>query len=193
MTANSDKPFEQFDDANAFRDWLDANHATHAGIRMKIAKKGSAARTLSYDEAVDVALAYGWIDGQKGSFDADFYVQVFTQRRARSVWSRRNVDKVAVLVESGMMTPAGLAQVEAAQADGRWDKAYEGGAATAPDQADFIAALEMNPAAMEFYATINAANRYAIYWRINDAKLDATRARRIANFVEMLARGETLH
>jgi uncharacterized protein YdeI (YjbR/CyaY-like superfamily) len=193
MSANSEKPFAQFADGSAFREWLDANHATHTGIRMKIAKKGAPTRTLSYDEAVDAALAYGWIDGQKGSFDAEFYVQVFTQRRPRSVWSRRNVEKVATLIEAGMMMPAGLAQVEAAQADGRWAKAYEGGAATAPDQADFIAALEMNPAAKEFYATINAANRYAIYWRINDAKLDATRARRIASFVEMLGRGETLH
>jgi uncharacterized protein YdeI (YjbR/CyaY-like superfamily) len=192
MAANSDKPFEEFADAAAFRSWLDANHATHSGIRMKIAKKGTGVSTVSYDEALDVALAYGWIDGQKGSFDDVYFTQVFTQRRARSMWSKRNVDKVAVLIEEGSMHPAGLAQVDAAKADGRWDRAYEGSAGHTPPP-EFLEALEANPAAKEFYATLSSANRYAIYFRIQNAKRAETRARNVEKFVEMLARGETLH
>jgi uncharacterized protein YdeI (YjbR/CyaY-like superfamily) len=192
MPANSDKPFEEFADAAAFRFWLEANHETHAGIRMKIAKKGMGVSTVSYDQALDVALAFGWIDGQKGSFDKVYFTQVFTQRRARSTWSKRNVDKIAVLIESGEMHPAGLAQVEAAKADGRWDRAYEGSAAHTPPP-EFLAALEANPAAKEFYATLNSVNRYAIYFRIQNAKRAETRARNVEKFVQMLARGETLY
>jgi uncharacterized protein YdeI (YjbR/CyaY-like superfamily) len=192
MSANSDKPFAEFVDAAAFRAWLEENHATHSGIRLKIAKKGTGVSTVSYDEALDAALAFGWIDGQKGSFDEIYFTQVFTQRRARSMWSKRNVDKVAVLIEKGAMHPAGLAQVDAAKADGRWERAYEGSAAHTPPP-EFLAALEANPAAKEFYATVNSVNRYAIYFRIQNAKRAETRARNVEKFVEMLARGETLH
>jgi uncharacterized protein YdeI (YjbR/CyaY-like superfamily) len=187
-----DKTVEQFADSASFSAWLAANHADHPGIWMKIAKKGSPVPTVSYQSALDVALTFGWIDGQKKPFDAGFYLQAFTQRRARSVWSKRNVEKVAAMITAGTIHPAGLAQVEAAKADGRWDRAYAGSSATAP-LPDFLAALETNAAAKEFYATINAANRFAIYYRIQNAKREDTRAKRIADFVAMLARGESLH
>ncbi|HEY5319495.1 MAG TPA: YdeI/OmpD-associated family protein [Galbitalea sp.] len=187
-----EKTIEQFADADEFDRWLSANHADHPGIWMKIAKKGSPVPTVSYQSALDVALTFGWIDGQKKPFDTEFFLQAFTQRRARSVWSKRNVEKVAAMIAAGTMHPAGLAQVDAAKADGRWDRAYAGSSAAAPAP-DFLAALETNAAAKEFYATINAANRFAIYYRIQNAKREETRARLIATFVEMLARGETLH
>jgi uncharacterized protein YdeI (YjbR/CyaY-like superfamily) len=192
MRMTDEKTIEQFADADEFDRWLSANHADHPGIWMKIAKKGAPVSTASYESALDVALTFGWIDGQKKPFDAAFYLQAFTQRRARSVWSKRNVEKVTAMIAAGTMHPAGLAQVDAAKADGRWDRAYAGSTAAAPPQ-DFLVALESNSAAKEFYATINAANRFAIYYRVQDAKRDDTRARRIASFVEMLAKGETLH
>jgi uncharacterized protein YdeI (YjbR/CyaY-like superfamily) len=196
VVSTADKSIEQFADADAFRAWLTTHHADDAGIRLKIAKKGAPVATVSYADALDVALAFGWIDGQKASFDADYFLQVFTRRRARSIWSRRNVEKVSAMIEAGTMEPSGLAQVDAAKADGRWDRAYEGSPASkeASNQSpEFLKALEKNPAAKEFYATLNAVNRYAIYFRIHNARREDTRSRRIANFVEMLARGETLH
>jgi uncharacterized protein YdeI (YjbR/CyaY-like superfamily) len=129
---------------------------------------------------------------QKGSFDAEFYLQAFTPRRTRSIWSKRNVEKAAVMMEAGTMQPSGLAQVDAAKADGRWDRAY-GGSPTASPPPEFLAVLEVNPAAKEFYATLNAVNRYAIYYRIHGARHDDTHARRIATFVDMLAGGEKLY
>jgi uncharacterized protein YdeI (YjbR/CyaY-like superfamily) len=187
-----EKTIEQFANANEFDRWLSANHADHPGIWMKIAKKGALVSTASYESALDVALTFGWIDGQKKPFDAAFYLQAFTQRRARSVWSKRNVEKAAAMIAAGTMHPAGLAQVAAANADDRWDRAYAGSSASAPSP-DFLAALETNAAAKEFYATISAANHFTIYYRAQNAKRGDTRARRIATFVEMLARGETLH
>ncbi len=187
-----EKTVEQFADAAAFESWLAANHADHPGIWMKIAKKGAAEPTVSYEDALDVALAYGWIDGQKRPLDAEYWLQAFTQRRPRSVWSKRNVEKATAMIERGAMHPAGLAHVDAARADGRWDRAYEGSRGASPSP-EFLAALEANPAAREFYETLSAVNRYAFYYRIQNAKQDDTRARRIAAFVEMLARGETLH
>jgi uncharacterized protein YdeI (YjbR/CyaY-like superfamily) len=187
-----EKPLAEFADAASFRTWLAEHHADHAGIRMKIAKKASGVRTVTYDEALDVALAFGWIDGQKGSFDADYFLQAFTRRRPRSVWSTRNVKKVTAMIESGTIQPAGLAEVEAARADGRWERAYEGSTTAAPTP-EFLAALDQSPAAKEFYGTLNSANRYALYFRIHNAKREETRARLIATFVDMLARGETFH
>jgi uncharacterized protein YdeI (YjbR/CyaY-like superfamily) len=187
-----EKEIAQFVDASAFADWLAQNHAAHLGVRMKIAKRGSATPTVSYDDAVGVALQYGWIDGPKASLDADFYLQTFTPRRPKSVWSRRNVDRVTALIMDGAMQPAGLAQVDAAKADGRWDRAYEGSRGSTPDP-QFLKALGKNPEAKKFYKTLNSANRYALYYRIQSARKPETRERRIAAFVEMLARGETFH
>jgi uncharacterized protein YdeI (YjbR/CyaY-like superfamily) len=187
-----ERDIEQFADAAEFAEWLARNHADHPGIRMKIAKRGGGASTVSYDEALDIALVYGWIDGQKWSFDEYFYLQGFTRRRARSVWSKRNVDKVTAIIESGSMHPAGLAEVEAAKADGRWDRAYEGQRGSTPSP-EFLAALEANPAAKEFYETLSSGNRYALYFRIQSATKAETRARRIEAFVDMLARRETFH
>jgi len=159
---------------------------------MKISKKGAAAPTLTYAEAVDAALAYGWVDSQKGSLDDEYYLQAFTHRRAGSMWSKRNVERATVLIDEGTMKPSGLAEVEKAKADGRWDRAYAGSrGAEAP--ADFLAALDKNRAAKKFYATLNAANRYALYFRIQTAKREDTRAKRIASFIDMLERGETFH
>jgi uncharacterized protein YdeI (YjbR/CyaY-like superfamily) len=187
-----EKTIEQFADSEALRAWLEVNHGEHPGIWLKIAKKSASVTTVNYDEAVDAALCYGWIDGKKIGFDAEFFLQSFTRRRARSVWSKRNIDKVAALIEARAVQPAGLAQIEAAKADGRWDRAYAGSSEATP-LPEFLAALDANPAAKQFYETLNSVNRYALYFRIHSAKREDTRARRIATFVDMLARGEKLH
>ena len=187
-----ERDIAQFADASAFADWLTENHADHLGIRMKIAKSASVITTVSYDDAVSVALRYGWIDGPKASLDTDFYLQTFSPRRPKSVWSKRNVDRVMAMIADGTMQPAGLVQMDAAKADGRWDRAYQGSRGSTPDP-QFLKALGKNPAAKKFYKTLNAANRYALYYRIQSAVKPETRERRIEAFVEMLARGETFH
>jgi uncharacterized protein YdeI (YjbR/CyaY-like superfamily) len=192
MPSPDARTIEQFADKAAFLAWLEANHADHPGIWMKISKKGADIPTLSYHEAVDAALAYGWIDSQKRSLDAAYYLQAFTPRRPGSVWSKRNVTRATAIIEDGTMRPVGQAQVDAAKADGRWDRAYAGSPGSEP-LPEFLEALEKNTAAKEFYETLNAVNRYALYFRIQTAKREETRARRIASFVEMLARGEKFH
>jgi uncharacterized protein YdeI (YjbR/CyaY-like superfamily) len=185
-------PVLPFASAEEWSAWLAENHATSEGLWIKIAKKGSGIPTVTYDEAVDAALCYGWIDGQKDSHDANYFLQKFTPRRARSRWSEVNRDKATRLIERGLMQPAGLREVERAKADGRWDAAYgRQSLAEIPD--DLQQALDGNPAAREFFATLNRQNRYAILYRIHDAKKPETRARRIAQFVAMLAEGKTLY
>jgi len=159
---------------------------------MKLAKKGTGVTTVTYDEALEVALCFGWIDAQVKRFDETYYLQRFTPRRARSRWSRRNRELAERLVAAGKMRPPGLAQVEAAKADGRWDAAYDGSASAAVPE-DLERALARNRRARAFFATLSSQNRYAILYRIQEAKRPETRAGRIARFVEMLARGETLH
>ncbi|WP_038202950.1 YdeI/OmpD-associated family protein [Xenophilus azovorans] len=181
-----------FKSAKAFETWLKQHHATSPGLWLKIAKRRADAASVTYLEAVEIALCWGWIDGQKKGLDEQYFLQRFTPRRARSVWSRVNVDKVATLIEAGRMKAPGLAQVEAAKADGRWARAYDG-ARTSVVPEDLTAALDAAPMAKAFFSTINAANRYAILWRIQTAVKAETRARRIAQLVEMLARGETIH
>ncbi|WP_053281888.1 YdeI/OmpD-associated family protein [Comamonas testosteroni] len=181
-----------FKSAKAFEAWLKKNHATSDGLWLKIAKRGSNEPSVTYPEAVEIALCWGWIDGQKKSLDDQHYLQRFTPRRARSVWSKINVEKVQGLIEAGRMQAPGEAQVEAAKADGRWARAYDG-ARTSTVPEDLQAALEAEPAAKTFFASINASNRYAILWRIQTAARAETRARRIAQLVGMLARGETTH
>ena len=187
-----EKTVRSFVDADDFRAFLVAAASAHPGVWMKIAKKGSPVETLGYQAALDIALAFGWIDGQKKPLDEHFWLQAFTPRRPRSVWSKRNVDKAVALIASGDMQPAGLAQVEAAKADGRWARAY-GGSSTSEPPAEFFAALDANPEAKAFYATLDSANRFAIYYRLTSPKREETRTRKIIEFVEMLARGEKLH
>lgn len=173
-------------------DWLAGNHASSSGVWLKLAKKASGVASVTYAEALEVALAWGWIDGQKQSHDDAAWLQKFTPRGARSIWSKVNREKALALIASGDMKPPGLAEVERAKQDGRWDAAYDSQSkATVPE--DLAAALAANPRAAEFFSTLNAANRYAVLFRVHTAKKPETRARRIAQFVEMLARGEKLH
>jgi uncharacterized protein YdeI (YjbR/CyaY-like superfamily) len=181
-----------FKNAKAFETWLKKNHATSNGLWLKIAKRGATEPSVTYSEAVEIALCWGWIDGQKKGLDDPHFLQRFTPRRARSIWSKVNVDKVAALIQAGRMQAPGHAQVEAAKADGRWQKAYDGSRTSSVPE-DLRAALEAEPTAKAFFATLNATNRYAILWRIQTAVKPATRARRIAQLVQMLARGETIH
>ena len=181
-----------FKNAKAFETWLKKHHASADGLWLQIAKRGADQPSVTYAEAVEIALCWGWIDGQKKGLDDQHFLQRFTPRRARSVWSKVNVEKVAALIESGRMQAPGLAQIEAAKADGRWARAYDGArTSVVPD--DLLAALDAQPQAKAFFATINASNRYAVLWRIQTAVKPETRARRIAQMVDMLARGETVH
>jgi uncharacterized protein YdeI (YjbR/CyaY-like superfamily) len=180
-------------DADAFRVWLGAHHDGSDGVWLVLAKKGTTDPTsLSYAQALEEALCHGWIDGQKRSRDATTFTQRFTPRRRASPWSKRNVGIAEELIAARRMQPAGLAEIERAQADGRWAAAYAG-QAEASVPADFAAALSANPAAEKMFAELNGANRFAIRYRIETAKRAETRARRIDQFVEMLARGETIH
>ena len=169
MTARTDLPILPFATRGAWEAWLDEHHAASEGLWLKIAKKGSGIETVSYPGALEVALCYGWIDGQKASFDDRYWLQRFTPRRSRSKWSKVNRQKATELIERGAMKPAGLREVERAKADGRWDAAYDAqSTATVPD--DLRRQLEKNDAAREFFQTLNSANRYAILYQIGDAK-----------------------
>ncbi|MFJ4753666.1 YdeI family protein [Streptomyces sp. NPDC088763] len=181
-----------FESAEAFQAWLGKNHAVSPGIWLKLRKKSPGVVALDYAQALDVALCYGWIDGQKAGLDDQWWLQRFTPRTARSKWSKVNRDKVAALIEQGRMQPAGEAEIDRAKADGRWEAAYDSSrTATVPD--DLAAALAAEPAAAEFFEALDRQNRYAILYRVQDAKKPETRARRIEKFVAMLAKGEKLH
>ena len=172
--------------------WLQEHHATSDGVWVKIAKKGSGIPTVAYPEVLDTALCFGWIDGQRKALDDRYFLQRFTPRRARSRWSQINRDKVAALTKAGRMRPAGLAEVERAKADGRWDAAYAGvRTMEVPD--DLQRELDARPDAAAFFATLNSQNRYSILYRLHDAKRPETRARRLAKFVAMLEAGETIY
>ena len=188
----AERTIEQFAGPEEFRAWLAEHHASSGGIWLRIAKKGSGLTTTTYDEALDAALAFGWIDGQKRPGDQTYWLQGFSRRGPRSPWSRRNRDRAEALIRAGAMEASGLAEVERARADGRWDRAYEG-QRTAQAPADFLEALASRPAAKRFYESLDRLNRYAIFYRIQDSKRPETRARRIARFVEMLERSEKLH
>lgn len=180
-------------DAVAWRAWLGEHHDEEAGVWLVLAKKGTTEPTsLTYDQALDEALTYGWIDGSVRRRDAETYAQRFTPRRARSLWSNRNVAIVARLTSDGRMQPPGLAEVERAKTDGRWDAAYAGPATIeVPD--DLTAALATQPAARQMFDILTSQNRYAILHRIGTVKRAGTRARRIEQYVAMLARGKTLY
>jgi uncharacterized protein YdeI (YjbR/CyaY-like superfamily) len=172
--------------------WLEESHASSEGIWLKIAKKGSGLESVTYAEALELALCFGWIDSQKRSFDEKHFLQRFTPRRPRGKWSRINRDKADELIAAGAMRPAGMSEVKAAKADGRWEAAYEGQRkATVPE--DLQGELDRNDAAREFFATLDSASRYAIVYRLNDAKKPETRERRLRKFVAMLERGEKIH
>lgn len=180
------KPFRS---AREWESWLERNHDKAPGLWVKLAKKGSGIPTVTYEEAVEVALCYGWIDGLVKGVDSDYYVQRFTPRRAKSKWSKINRTKATALIDAGRMKPAGLAQVEAAKADGRWAAAYDSpGTIAVPD--DLQAALDAHPAAKDFFAQLDSQNRYYVLYGIHDAKRPETRARRIANFVAKLNSGQ---
>lgn len=181
-----------FESEQAWEAWLEREHEHAPGVWLQIAKKDSGVATVTYAQALQVALCFGWIDGQKRAFDATWFLQRFTPRKRNSRWSKINVEHAERLIAAGRMRAAGLAQVEAARADGRWERAYLGQRdATVP--ADLQAALDANAKASAFFATLSGANRYAFLYRVQDARRPATRARRIERFVSMLARGETLH
>lgn len=185
-------PVVLFETPEDWEAWLDENHAASPGLWVRIAKKGSGIRSVTYDQALDVALCYGWIDGQKKPYDETSWLQKFTRRGRKSLWSRINRGKAETLIESGRMRPPGLAEIERARQDGRWDTAYDSQArATVPD--DLQAALDANPRAKEFFATLDRVNRYAILFRVQTARKPETRARRIEDFIRMLERHEKLH
>jgi uncharacterized protein YdeI (YjbR/CyaY-like superfamily) len=178
-------------DAQAWRVWLAANHSTSLGVRLVLAKKGVSEPTvLTYDDALLEALSHGWIDGHVTRRDEATYCVRFTPRRARSSWSQRNVEMAERLIADGRMQPAGLAEVQRAKADGRWEKAYRGSASIeVPD--DLRAAIAASPPAQAAWDVLTRTNRFAVLYRVHEAKRPETRARRIAQYVEMLARGET--
>ncbi len=185
-------PIVQLPDQEAWERWLDEHHGSAPGAWLKTAKKGTPERTVSHPEALESALCFGWIDGQRVGYDERFFLQRFTPRRPRSRWSQINRDKAEQLIKQNRMRPAGHAQVEAAKQDGRWEAAYEPQSrATVP--ADFQAALKADPQAEAFFATLKGQNRYSFLYRIQDARTPQTRQRRIETFVAMLSRGETFY
>ena len=188
MTLPTDLPVLAFPDQAALEEWLDAEHATAPGLYVRLAKKGSGVPSVTYAELVESTLCFGWIDGRSQRLDETSYLQRITPRRPRSVWSQKNVAAVEALIAAGRMRPAGLAAVEAAQADGRWDRAYAGPATiTVPD--DLAAALAAEPAAQQAFDGLDGRNRYAVLHRVATAATPQTRARRIAALVTMLAEG----
>ncbi|MBV9282026.1 MAG: YdeI/OmpD-associated family protein [Chloroflexi bacterium] len=190
--AKRDLPVISFPSREAWEAWLAEHHSTSKGLWLKIARKGSGIDSVSYAEALEVALCYGWIDGQKDKLDERHWLQRFTPRGPRSKWSKINRDKATALMERGEMRPAGLREVERARADGRWDAAYDAwSAAEVPD--DLRRALDQNDRAREFFSTLDSRNRYAILYRLQDAKKPETRARWLETFVAMLDEGKTIY
>lgn len=176
----------------AFAEWLAASHRSSDGVWLKHSKKGAPEASVSYQEALEVALCFGWIDGQKRSLDAHHYLQRWTPRRARSLWSKVNRDKVLRYIDEGKMQPAGQLEIDKARADGRWDAAYDS-SSTATVPGDLLAAFERHPGSAAFFAGLNAQNRYAVLFRVQTAKKAETRAKKVEEYAAMLARGEMLH
>jgi uncharacterized protein YdeI (YjbR/CyaY-like superfamily) len=192
MTKLPELPVLPFESKKKWADWLAKQHDKSTGVWLKLAKKESGIPSITYEEALDVALWYGWIDGQKKGFDDKYWLQKFTRRGPKSIWSKINTEKAERLIASGEMKPAGLKAIQAAKQDGRWDAAYSSQKnISAPD--DFQTALDKNKNAKAFFGTLNSVNRYAILFRIETAKKAETRAKRIQQFVEMLERGEKIY
>jgi len=182
----------EFPSPKEWHQWLSKNHATVEGVWLKFHKKHSGLKSINYAEAVEEALCFGWIDGHVKPFDANSWIQKFTPRRAKSIWSKRNTERVTRLIEQGRMKPAGLKEIEAAKSDGRWQKAYDSPVnMTAPD--DFLKVLTKNKKAKQFFDSLNKTNKYAINWRLQTAKKPETREKRMKVILEMLAKGEKFH
>jgi len=192
MSTPSELPILPFASQSKWADWLAKQHDNSAGVWLKLAKKDSGIPSVTYAEALDIALCYGWIDGQKNSFDEKYFLQKFTPRRPKSIWSKINVEKVERLIASGQMKPSGLKAIEAAKADGRWKQAYSSQKNISVPE-DFQSALDKNKKAKAFFETLNSSNRYPFLFRIETAKKAETRAKRIQQFVEMLAKNEKFH
>ncbi|HSJ10238.1 MAG TPA: YdeI/OmpD-associated family protein [Longimicrobiales bacterium] len=191
-SAKAQEPLVEFGTRAEWEAWLDANHATRRGLWVKLSKKDAPVATVSRADVLELALCYGWIDGQAKSIDDHYWMQRFTPRTKRSRWSQVNRAAAEALIESGLMRAAGLAEVDAAKADGRWASAYAPPSRiTVPD--DLQRALDREPDAQRSFDSLDSRNRYAILYRIQDAKKPETRQRRIDNFVAMLVRGETIH
>lgn len=191
-TPAGEMPIIAFAEPRAWAGWLALHHASSRGVWMKLAKKATGVASVTYAEALEVALAWGWIDGQKEKFDDAAWLQKFTPRGSRSMWSKINREKALALIAAGEMQPSGLEEVERAKRDGRWEAAYDSQSrATVP--ADLAAALAANTRAAAFFATLNATNRYAVLFRIQAVKKAENREKKIAQFVEMLARHEKLY
>ncbi|MPV66215.1 YdeI/OmpD-associated family protein [Burkholderia sp. BE17] len=181
-----------FTSQTEWESWLEQNGSTSTEAWLRLAKKGTGPRTVTYEQALESALCHGWIDGQKQAESEQYWLQRFTPRSAKSIWSKLNKDRAEALIAAGRMRPAGMCEIEKARKDGRWKAAYTSASnSTVPD--DLQAALDANPGAKKFFATLNSRNRYAILFRVQNAKKPETRARKIAEFVDMLNRGETFH
>ncbi len=188
----NETPIKPFKDQKAWAAWLDKNHTKSSGLWLQLARTSSGQKSVSYAEALEVALCYGWIDGQKKGYNEASWLQKFTPRGPRSIWSKVNREKALALIESGQMRPAGLKAIEAAKKNGQWEGAYDSPSrSTVPD--DLQAELDPNAKAKAFFATLNSTNRYAILHRLQTAKKPETRAKRLKQFIEMLAKEEKLY
>ncbi len=190
--SSAELPVHHFERKLDWAAWLDEHHASSPGVWLQLAKKGADVSSVSYDEAIEIALCFGWIDGQKQAHSDRFWLQKFTRRSDRSVWSKINRDKALALIEANRMRPAGLKEIERAKLDGRWDAAYDS-PSTATVPSDLQSALDGNARAKAFFETLDSRNRYAVLFRIQTAKKAETRAKRISQFVLMLERHEKLH
>jgi len=192
VTGSAPGAIRGFKTRKDFAAWLEKNHKTSPAIWVRIARKASGTKSITYAEGVEVALCYGWIDAQKLPEDETAWLQRFMPRRPRSIWSKVNREKALALIASGEMKPAGLDEIERARKDGRWDAAYDSPSAAAVPE-DFEKELDRHPKAKAFYKTLSKTNSYAILWRLQTAKKAETRAKRMRTFIEMLEKGETLH
>ncbi len=189
---STELPIHYFERKQDWTAWLNKNHASSPGVWLQLAKKSADVSSVSYDEAIEIALCFGWIDGQKQAHSDQFWLQKFTRRSEKSVWSKINRDKALALIETGKMKPAGLKEIERAKSDGRWDAAYDSSSkATVP--IDFQSALDSNASAKAFFGTLDSRNRYAVLFRIQTAKKAETRAKRISQFILMLERHKKVH
>lgn len=190
--SSTELPIRHFQRQQDWAAWLNENHTSSPGVWLQLAKKGADVSSVSYDEAIEIALCLGWIDGQKQAHSDQFWLQKFTRRSDKSVWSKINRDKALALIKSKKMKPAGLKEIERAKLDGRWDAAYDSSSkATVPN--DFQSALDGNARAKAFFGTLDSRNRYAVLFRIQTAKKAETRAKKISQFVLMLERHEKVH
>jgi len=187
-----DLPVVHFEKAEILNDWLEKNHLESSGIWLRIFKKNSGVLSVNYDQALDEALCFGWIDGQVKSYDEQSYIQKFTPRRTRSMWSKRNIEHIKRLENEGRMRPSGIKEAEAAKTDGRWDNSYDSPSnMTIPE--DFLNELSKDPVTSGFFNNLNKTNKYAIAWRLQTAKKPETRAKRMKAIIEMLSKGKKFH